>query len=165
MPKPKQISPSDVDHTLGLAVQYRMCGNGAVAESMCLDVLAVEADNQAALEELLHVYAGRITQGIRTALADARGVLERLSDPVTHAFCSGLIYEVQARRLVARHDLPAAEAAQELFGFAVEQFEQAADTAENPLESRLRANACLRAMTAIRRNSQGPEQQQEQAIE
>ena len=161
----KLIAPKDVPQTIDMAAQCRLRGDDVVAESMCMDVLSQEPENQIALEVLLRIFADRIAVGDKSALADARHVLPKLGDPGTHAFCNALIYEAQARRLTSRSDLPAAAAAQELFSFAVEQFEQAADAAKDPLESHLRANACLRAMSMISAVGLPYDDPQEHAIE
>lgn len=159
----KLISAKDVAQALDLAAQYRLHREDSVAESICHDVLTQNAANQVALEMLLRIYASAIELGDKTALMDARSILARIKDPSTQAFCNALVYEAQALRLTARRDPPAAEAARELFGFALEQFDAAARATDPPLEAHLRANACCRAMADCQETD--PAQQQEHSIE
>ncbi|KIC40202.1 hypothetical protein RA27_15380 [Ruegeria sp. ANG-R] len=165
MRQPEPISQRDVAHVLDHAVTHRLRGEDDIAESMCLDVLEAEPGNQAALEIMLRILAGRIARGNKPALGAATLLLEQVRDPGTRAFCSALIHEAQARRLLARADQPAAQAAQDFLQFALEQFDISAQKSEDPLESRLRANACLRAQSKILNGHSTPDREPEHPIE
>ena len=49
----KKISPDGVPHALDRAERYRLLNEPVQAESICRDVLAVDADNQTALRALI----------------------------------------------------------------------------------------------------------------
>ncbi len=50
---PKPISPASVPGALAKAERYRLLNEPGEAESICLDILAVEPDNQQALASLI----------------------------------------------------------------------------------------------------------------
>ena len=49
----KRISPSGVPAALQKAERYRLLNDSSAAESICLDVLEIDPDNQEALVSLL----------------------------------------------------------------------------------------------------------------
>src|SRR5262245_32397051 len=88
----KALSPEAVPRTLAKAERYRLLNEPGEAESICLDVLEIEPDNQDALVMLLlaqteqfHDDAARVT--------DARATVARLRDDYERAYYTGIVFE------------------------------------------------------------------------
>src|SRR5262245_29784348 len=100
----KALSPEAVPRTLAKAERYRLLNEPGEAESICLDVLEIEPDNQEALVTLLlalteqfHDDASRVTE--------ARATVARLRDDYDRAYYTGIVFERRARAHF-RHGTP-----------------------------------------------------------
>jgi len=78
--EPKAISPESVMAALQKAERYRIINDPSSAESICLDVLAVDPENQQALVTLLLAITDQFHQGPTEGVHRARQVLARLGD-------------------------------------------------------------------------------------
>ena len=77
----KTLSPDAVPRALEKAVRYRLLNEPGEAASICLDVLAADADNQEAIATLLLALTDQFEDdGMAAALAEVRGCLERMRD-------------------------------------------------------------------------------------
>jgi hypothetical protein len=141
----KKISQAAIPAALVKADKYRLLNEPAQAESICRDVLAVDAANQPALVTLLlaltdqfHV---RATDGVKSAEEALAGITDRYDN----AYYGGIICERWARALLAAGD-PAAQAFDWLHD-AMRRYEQAeALGREGNDDPILRWNACARAI-------------------
>lgn len=93
----KPLSHDAVQQALEKAHHYRLLNEPTAAESICLDVLEIEPDNQQALITLLLALTDRISRGHARGAAQAREVLPRLKDEYHRAYYAGLISERQAK--------------------------------------------------------------------
>src|SRR5262245_36511222 len=96
----KKLSVDAVPRALQKADRYRVLGEPAEAESICLDVLDVEPDNQEALVTLLLAFADQAES--RPVHVEAREVLARLRDDYERAYYTGIVQERQARAALKR---------------------------------------------------------------
>ena len=89
----KRISKGAVSKAIEKAMRYRLLNEPCEAESICLDVLKADHDNQQALVVLLLALTDQF--GIDEALSDtqAEDVTKRLSDDYECAYYSGIICE------------------------------------------------------------------------
>jgi len=101
----KMLSPEAVDRALWRAERYRLLNEPGEAESICLDVLAVDADNQAALTMLLLALTDQFVDERRASLTKARQTVDRLRDDYERAYYTGLIHERRAKAQI-RHGAP-----------------------------------------------------------
>jgi hypothetical protein len=86
-----------IPRALEKAERYRLLGEPAQAESICLDVLRVEPDNQPALVMLLLALTDQFDKGLTECGSQARDVLPRLHSEYERAYYAGIICERQAR--------------------------------------------------------------------
>jgi hypothetical protein len=94
----KRLSPEAVPAALSKAERYRLLNEPREAESICLDVLEREPDNQEALKMLLLALTDQFGEGDPSlALAEARKIPSRLRDEYERLYFSGIICERQAR--------------------------------------------------------------------
>ena len=82
----KLIRKDTVPAALQKAERYRLINDPWSAESICLDVLEVDPENQQALIALLLSYTDEMTEQPGEGLRRAREVLPRLSDDYKRAY-------------------------------------------------------------------------------
>jgi hypothetical protein len=162
----KTISRDAVPAALERAHRYRLLNEPTAAESICLDVLAVEQDNQQALVTLLLARTDQFTETLAHAVAKARDVLPRLADPYQRAYYTGLIAERRAKALRSSGNPGSAAMAYEALREAMQEYtaaEQLAPAGDD--EARLRWNTCARLLNDDPTLSPQPEERYEPALE
>lgn len=145
--QPKPITKEGIPAALQKAERYRVINDPSSAESICLDVLAVEPDNQEALIILLLAITDQFgaapTEGVRRA----RQVLPRLRDEYKRAYYAGIVCERCAKAQL-RSTVPGARLrAYPWFREAMSWYEKAESqrTPGND-EAILRWNTCARLL-------------------
>ena len=93
----KPIHPDSIEQALEKAHHYRLLNEPGEAESICLDVLEVEPENQQALVMLLLALTDRLAKGYAAGAREAKAVLPKLKDEYQRAYYAGLICERQAK--------------------------------------------------------------------
>jgi hypothetical protein len=150
---PIVISPESIPRALERAMRYRLLNDPEQAESICLDVLAVDPDNQEALVTLILALTDQFTASeAPPTVAEVRAHVDRLATDYQRHYYTGIICERRARSFLRR---PMARAfAYEAFREAMTWFERAAAIRPDADdEALLRWNSCVRT---IRRNSLKP---------
>ena len=145
----KQLSAGAIAPALERAERYRLLNEPVQAESICLDILAVEPDNQQALVILLLALSEQFGENITEKLDRAWSILPKLSDEYQQAYYQGILLERQAR-LYMRSDAPGSNfSAYDLFNEAMRLYEKA-ERLRPPGndEALLRWNTCARTITA-----------------
>src|SRR5262245_62486854 len=95
---PKPSSKEAVPAALAKAERYRLLNEPGDAESICLDVLQIDPDNQDAIVMLLLALTDQFrdeTASSRNAAARAGDLVERLSDDFDRLFYGGLVGETR----------------------------------------------------------------------
>src|SRR5216684_1490813 len=94
----KPLSQDATPRALEKAERYRLLNEPFEAESICLDALAREPDNQEALKMLLLALTDQFGKGESPAtIAEARQVVARLRDEYDRLYYSGLTCERRAK--------------------------------------------------------------------
>ena len=91
--QPKPISSESLPMALQKAERYRLIGDPSSAESICLDVLTVDPENQQALVTLLLAITDQFGDAPTEGVRRAREVLPRLQDEYKRAYYGGIICE------------------------------------------------------------------------
>lgn len=139
-----ELKPLHTDAIAGAlekANRYRLLNEPGAAESIYLDILAVDPDNQEALKNIVLAMSDRF--GKDYAVGDARisEYITRLKDDYQRAYYTGIMYERRAKAELAKGGV----VAYELFRQAMECFEKAeAMRPSGNDESILRWNGCAR---------------------
>src|SRR2546428_6400630 len=97
----KHIVPSGIPAALEKADKYRELNQPAEAESICRDVLAIEAENQLAHRILGLALTDQFAASTGTRFSEAQQAFARLRDPYERAFYGGLACERQANAQLA----------------------------------------------------------------
>ena len=142
----KPISKAGIPRALEKAERYRLLNDPEGAESICLDILAVEPDHQGALVVLILALTDQFgPQSATQPTERARKCLARLTDQYERTYYEGLIHERGARAYLARG--PSRVFAYDGFRDAMDAYEKA--SAIRPRgndDAILRWNACVRAI-------------------
>ena len=141
----KPISEQSVPEALTKVERYRLLNESWLAESICLDILKIEPDNQDALVALLLSRTDQFPQGV--APSSAREILRQLRDPYDRAYFAGLICEREASTTLRRGSPFAGYEAYESMREAMEWFEKAeALRPPGNDDAILRWNTCARML-------------------
>src|SRR6516225_10135061 len=90
----KSISNEGVPKALEKAERYRLLNEPSLAESICLDILAISPSHQQALISLLLARTDQFDTG--ATLESAQEVLNRIEGEYERAYYAGLIWERKA---------------------------------------------------------------------
>lgn len=141
----KPLSADAIPRALGKAERYRLLNEPAEAESICLDVLRTDPENQQALIDLLLALTDRFGRGYAVGGMAPEEVLARLKNEYDRAYYAGVICERRAKAQL-RQGLPGT-VVYEGFRKAMAHYEQAA--ASHPAgneDAALRWNTCARIL-------------------
>ena len=143
-PALKPLSRGAIDAALDRASHYRLLNEPRQAESICLDILEIDSENQKALVLLLLAITDAFSESTESAVR-ALALLPRLIGDYSRAYYEGLIHERRARAIVARGGPGSGYVAHAALVQAMRWFEKA-ETLRTPGndDSILRYNACVR---------------------
>ena len=160
----KAISPEAVDRALAKAERYRLLNEPGEAESICMDVLRVEPDNQKALITLLLALTDQLEHG--GDVNEAREVLARLRGDYEQAYYAGIICERRAKALM-RHGGPGSGyVAYDGLREAMSWYEKAeALRPPGNDDATLRWNTCARILMSHPNLQAGPQERWEPPLE
>ena len=143
----KPISKDATQAALDRVERYRLLNEPIEAESICLDVLAADADNQRALVLLLLSLTDQFPTHLGTAVPRAMDIIEKLHDEYSRVYYHGVICERKAKTHLSRGGPGDGEAAWEWFQAAMEHYEHAERLRPaNNDEAILRWNTCARTL-------------------
>ena len=143
----KRLSREAIPAALEKAQRYRLLNEPMEAQSICLDILAVEPANQRAIVLLLLASTDQFEVGRNDSLARAKAALAELVEPYARAYYAGIILERWARAQLRRGGIGLGAAVHDLLRQAMVKFEEAA--ALRPPgedEALLRWNTCARLL-------------------
>lgn len=96
MLKPKPIHADSIPGALAKAERYRLLNEPGEAESICLDILEIDPDNQAALISLILALTDQMAHSAR-AFGEASARADRLASPYERAYYTGIVWERRAK--------------------------------------------------------------------
>jgi hypothetical protein len=143
LPLAREAVPQAVEK----AKHFRLLNEPFFAESVCLDVLALEPENQAALVTYLLSLTDQFREGRGDALGRARAVVPRLAGAYDRAYFAGVISERWGLACIHQGGPGSGGAAYAFLREAMDLFEEA-----RPLhppgndDAALRYNTCVRAI-------------------
>ncbi len=147
----KPLSRDGVVQALEKANRYRLLNEPGEAESICLDVLQVDADNQQALVILLLALTDRFGKGYAIGATQVEEVLSRVVDSYERKYYHGLICERRAKAQLRQGAPGATFDAFEWLQEAMRWYEEAeAIRPSGNDDALLRWNACARMIMGNR---------------
>jgi hypothetical protein len=151
MPELKRISKEAIPRAIQKAERYRLLNQSWATESICLDILEVDASNQPVLVMLLLAITDQFGAESRELARRARAVLARITDPYQKAYYAGIIDERLGHAQLAQGVMHAEAMAHDALRAAMESFEQAERLRQPGNDDAiLRWNTCARALERLR---------------
>lgn len=141
----KSLHKEAVAAALEKAKHYRLLNEPGAAESICLDVLATDPENQEAIVLIVLAMSDRFAKGYAVGDSRIQDYLARISDEYKRDYYTGIVYERRAKAVLRQETHGADSAAYELFKKAMDCFEKA--EAIRPAgndDAILRWNGCAR---------------------
>lgn len=155
----KSITASYAPAALQKAERYRLLNDSAAAESICLDILAVEPDNQSALVMLVLSISDQFTSESAASMLRAQAVLPRIRDSYKRTYYGGIICERRAKAQLERSVPGAADIASDWYRQAMQYYEKAEEMRPpGNDEALLRWNTCVRMLAKHERAGVGGEE-------
>jgi hypothetical protein len=152
----KPIAEAAIPRALEKAERYRLLSDPEQAESICLDILAADPDNQPALVVLILSVTDQFGRSSTKGVHKAHEYVGRLTDAYQHHYYEGLVWEREARACLRQ---PMGSGfAYEGFRSAMACYERAnALSPDDDDEAILRWNACVRTIQQRKLEPPGPE--------
>jgi hypothetical protein len=142
----RPLHPDAVAAALAKAERYRLLNEPSEAESICLDVLAVDPENQAARITLLLALTDQFDHE-PGAHKSARELVAGLASEYDRAYYAGIIAERRAKAQFARAGAAISAGVYDWLIEAMHHFERAEALRQHGNDdARLRWNACVRFM-------------------
>ena len=141
----KSLTEAGIDKSLAKAVHYRLLNEPMHAESICLDILTLDPDNQQAIDILLLSLTDQFDKRMTERYRQALSLRERIQDPYRRIYYYGLICERRALALYRRGGPRVASITYDWLVKAMEYYEEAETlSADDDDDAILRWNTCAR---------------------
>lgn len=140
----KPISHHGIKTALAKAERYRLLGESNEAESICLDILAIDPANRQARISLILAYTDEISQEA-SSFAKAMEIIPSLESQYDRAYYSGIAWERRAKAVYGAKGIGSSGYVYDWTIKALQFFEEAESLRpEGNDSSILRWNACVR---------------------
>jgi hypothetical protein len=141
----KRLSREAIPAALEKAERYRLLNEPGEAESICLDVLHADPENQSALITLLLAVTDRFGKGYSVGDTQTKELLSRVKGDYERAYYSGILAERRAKAKLVQGTPGSRHYAYDGFRDAMNWFEKA-ETLRPPGndDALLRWNTCAR---------------------
>jgi hypothetical protein len=146
----KTLKPEALPSALDMAKTYRLLNEPQAAESICMDILAVDPKHQDAHTTMLLALTDMFSSvGLNPAYEKAMAIVENLDDQYCKAYYSGIVYERRAKYHMHQGSPGSGEVAYEWFAKALHAFGKALDSCDpDNQDAVLRWNSCARIINS-----------------
>lgn len=145
-PLPAEAIPAALEK----ARRYRLLNEPDDAESICLDILATDPDNQEALITLLLALTDKFAHsGLSPSFDQAREIIGKLDDSYCKSYYLGIIFERRAKFHLRRGGPGSGTAAYDFFTKAMGAYSEALSSCDpKNQDAVLRWNSCARILNS-----------------
>ena len=141
----KKISAESIPEALEKAERYRLLNEPMLAESICLDILETDPENNKAIVIMLLAMTDQFSSSSAVTVNHAKQLLTRLKDEYDQQYYNGLICERQGKAVLNKHIPDGGFIAYEWLSDAMEFYEKAQSVRpQGKDDSILRWNTCAR---------------------
>jgi hypothetical protein len=141
----KPLSKDAIPAALEKAMRYRLLNEPAEAESICLDVLKADPENQEAIVTLLLALTDRFEKGYGVSDTQAKELLSQIKSDYERYYYAGIFNERRAKAKLRQGTPDCRFQAYDLFREAMSWFEKAeAIRPSGNDDAVLRWNTCAR---------------------
>ena len=143
--KLKSISTEGIPEAIGKAERYRLLNEPRLAESICLDILEADPDNNEAVIIMLLSITDQFSRSSSAGINEAKQLVTKLKSDYDKFYYSGIICERQGKAVLNKDSIGSHFTAYEWLREAMEFYEKAeAIRPSNNDDSILRWNTCAR---------------------
>jgi hypothetical protein len=121
----KKLSKEAVPSALEKAEHYRLLNEPGAAESICLDILQVEPENQDALITLILAMSDRFGKDYAVGDTRVQDYISKIESEYERTYYTGIVYERRAKATLRKGAVGSESTAFELFRQAMNWFEKA----------------------------------------
>jgi hypothetical protein len=162
----KPLTADAIPRALEKAERYRLLNEPGEAESICHDVLRIDAGNQEALVTLLLALTDQFDDGVGGHLAAAREVLADLEGEYEREYYAGIVAERHGKAQLRMGGPGSGTGAHQCIHEAMEHYARAeAVRPRGNDDALLRWNACARLLMRNRADVHVPEERFEPFLE
>lgn len=162
----KHLSKEAIPAALEKAERYRLLNEAGEAESICLDVLATDPENQQAIITLLLALTDRFEKGYAVGDTQTKELIARMKSDYDRAYYSGIVAERRAKTKLRQNTPDCRFQAYDLFCDAMAWFEKAeAIRPPGHDDALLRWNTCARIIARNNLVAREPEERTELSLE
>jgi hypothetical protein len=162
----KHLSKEAIPAALEKAERYRLLNEPAEAESICLDILSADAENEQALITLLLALTDRLEKGYAVSDTRTKELLSRMKSEYDRAYYSGIVAERRAKTKLRQNTPDCRFQAYDLFREAMDWFEKAEEIRpKGNDDALLRWNTCARIIARNNLVAREPEERIELPLE
>lgn len=147
----KPISRETIPRAIQKAERYRLLNQSWAAESICLDILEVDPENQQVLAMLVLALTDLHSGVAASGLKRAKEYLARITDDYQRTYYSGMVAERRGQALLAQGGMGSGGMAYDFLREAMEWYEKAeAIRPPGNDDAILRWNTCARVLSGNR---------------
>jgi hypothetical protein len=147
----KKLSKEAIPAAIEKANRYRLLNEPGEAESICLDVLHVDPENQEAIVILLLALTDRFSKGYGVSDTQAKELVSRIKGDYERCYYAGIFAERRAKTKLTQNTPDCRYQAYDLFRDAMDWFEKAEQIRPPGNDDAvLRWNTCARIITSNR---------------
>lgn len=141
----KTLNKDAIPAAIEKAKQYRLLNEPSAAQSICLDILAVDPENQETLVIIVLAMTDRLTRDYSIGDSQIQNYLDHIKDDHQRAYYTGIFYERRAKAILNTNSTGNEATIYELFRIAMDWFEKAESLSTNQNDNALlRWNTCAR---------------------
>lgn len=145
----KKLSVDAIPTAIAKADRYRLLNEPLLAESICLDILTVDPDNQSALVILLLALTDQVGQGYKLGGIEPNEIIAQMKSPYERAYYAGIVDERRAKAALDEDAPHSGYQAYDLLASAMGHYERAAELrSPGNDDAILRWNTCVRLMNS-----------------
>ncbi len=142
----KSLHQNAISRALEKAKHYRLLNDPENSESICLDILDVDKDNQEALVVLILAITDQFRGGSKR-LKEVNQFVSQLKNEFENLYYSGIVFEKSARATLEKGKPGAKYTAFEWFQQSMEFYDKAESLSDDQNDDAiLRWNACARTI-------------------
>ena len=162
----KSLSKEAIPAALEKAERYRLLNEPGEAESICLDILKADPENQQAIITLLLALTDRFEKGYAVSDTQTKELLSRMKSEYDRAYYTGIVAERRGKAKLRQNTPDCRFQAYDLFREAMSWFEKAeAVRPPGNDDALLRWNTCARIIARNNLVAREPEERVEFPLE
>jgi hypothetical protein len=162
----KSLHKNAIPAALEKAMRYRLLNEPGEAESICLDILNADSENQEALITLLLALTDRFEKGYGVSDTQTKELLARIKSEYDRAYYAGIVAERRGKVKLTQNTPDGRFQAYDLFHDAMIWFEKAeAVRPSGNDDALLRWNTCARIISRNKLVPRGEEERIEFPLE